>query len=70
MEQIKKRKNTCVIPGHEGWLINKINRNPTDFANKVTGNMYPYRYTIFSIPQGIVYHQILKLKCHPRMKKE
>tara|TARA_B100001741_G_C16501182_1_gene574809 strand:+ start:235 stop:909 length:675 start_codon:yes stop_codon:yes gene_type:complete len=46
-KKLRKDKNTCVIPGHEGWMVDRINRNPTLFANSVTGRTVPIEQYFF-----------------------
>jgi hypothetical protein len=67
-KKLRKEKNTCVIPGHEGWLVNKINRNPTDFANKITGDVIPIE-NYFFYPTRNRLPPDTQSEMYPRMKE-
>jgi len=46
-KKLRTEKNTCVIPGHEGWLADRIRRHPVEFSNKVTGRAIPIEHYFF-----------------------
>ena len=46
-KKLRMEKNTCVIPGHEGWLADRIRRYPVEFSNKVTGRSIPIEHYFF-----------------------
>ena len=46
-DRLRKEKSTCVIPGHEGWLADRIRRNPIEFSNKLTGEGVPIENYFF-----------------------
>lgn len=47
LKKLRKDKNVSAIPGHEGWMADRMTRNPTDFANKVTGRTIPIEHYFF-----------------------
>tara|TARA_B100000941_G_scaffold290810_1_gene274984 strand:+ start:6366 stop:7037 length:672 start_codon:yes stop_codon:yes gene_type:complete len=67
-KKLRKDKNICVIPGHEGWMVDRISRNPTEFANKVTGSSIPIEHYFF-YPTRNRLPPDTQAEMYPRMKE-
>ena len=68
LKKLRKEKNTCVIPGHEGWLADRIRRNPVEFSNKVTGRAVPIEHYFF-YPTRNRLPPKTQASLYPRMKE-
>ena len=67
-KKLRKEKNTCVIPGHEGWLAERIRRNPVEFSNKVTGRSVPIEHYFFYPTRNRLPPET-QAKMYPRMRE-
>lgn len=67
-DKLRKEKSTCAIPGHEGWLIDRIRRNPVEFSNKVTGEGVPIE-NYFFYPTRNRLPPDTQASMYPRMKE-
>jgi len=68
LKKLRKDKNVSAIPGHEGWIADRMTRNPTEFANKVTGRAIPIEHYFF-YPTRNRLPPDTQAEMYPRMKE-